>query len=146
MSTLIEIICSISQKDAQKTVEQHFAQSSDHLLARCAYEELDQVLLVFQLSPLTDESEHSAFLKLTLQRGIIDSYEYVTCYPVGAFLNPSLGRQEQMRGFPLQNGESWFPAIDHPNKVYICLDKPFMASNQTAWLIRHQIRWEYEDI
>jgi hypothetical protein len=139
VSTLVEIICSISQRSAQKTVEEHFEKAGDQFLARCAYEDLGQVLLVVQLSATTDEDEHNAFFRLALEQGIIDSYEYLTCYPVSAFLNPSLDRQEQMRHFPLRPGESWFPAIDHPNKVYICLDKPFMAADQTAWLLEHQL-------
>jgi hypothetical protein len=146
MSILVEIICLISQKGAQKTVEERVEQTSDRLLARCAFEELDRVLLVVQLSPTTDENEYTAFFQRALQQGIIESYEYVTCYPVIAFLEPSPSRHEQMSSFPLRDGESWFPAIDHPNKVYICLDKPLMASNQSAWLIKHQARWEYEEM
>ncbi len=104
------------------------------------------MLLLVQLSALKDESEDDAFLRLALQQGIIESYEYVTCYPVSAFLNPALDMHEQMRCFPLRDGESWLPALDSPNKVYICLDRPFMASNQIAWLVKHQIPWKFEDI
>jgi hypothetical protein len=60
-------------------------------------------------------------------------------------LNPPPDRQEQMSSFPLRDGESWFPAIDHPNKVYICLDKPLMESNQILWLATYQVQWAYED-
>lgn len=146
MSTLVEIICPFSQKCPQKWVEQHFEQTGDRLLACCAYERLDRVLLVAQISPTTDRGEHAAFLRLAHQEGIIESYEYLTCYPMSAFLNPTLDTHEQMRCFPLRDGESWLPAIDHPNKVYICLDKPFMASDQTLWLAEYQVRWMFEDI
>lgn len=145
MSILVEIVCPISQKDARKTLEQHFEHANDRVLARCEYEELDRALLVVQLSPMTDESKHADFLQSALQSDIVESYGYVTSYPVSAFLNPSLDRYEQMQDFPLRYGESWLPAIDNPNKVYICLDKPFLASSQTAWLSNHQVRWEYED-
>jgi hypothetical protein len=146
VSTLVEVICYNSLKNAQKEVEQRLEQIGDRLLARCAYEELDRVLLVAQFAPRTDEREHSAFLLPALHHGMIESYEFMTSYPVSALLNPTLDREQLMRLFPLRDGESWFPAIDHPNKVYICLDKPFMASNQTLWLMKYQVRWEFEDI
>ena len=145
MSTLVEIICSISQDRTQKIIE-HFEQAGDRLFACCVYEELDRILLVIQVSPAADETELSTFLRFGRREGLIESYEYVTCYPVSAFLDPSLDLQEQMSSFPLRYGESWFPAIDHSHKVYICLDKPFMAFNQTTWLTKHQVRWEFEDI
>jgi hypothetical protein len=145
MNMLVEIICTLSQESAQATIEEYFKQAGDRLIARCVYEEFDRVLLLIRLSPAAVESEHTAFLRIALQQGIVETYEYVICYLVSAYLDASANKLEQMRGFPLQPGESWFPAIDHPGKIYICIDDPLMTPDQAAWLIKHQVRWEYED-
>ena len=144
MSTTVEIICTLSQQDAQTIVEQHFNETGDLLLARCPYEELDRVLLLVRLLPTADMQECTAFLQLAIQQGTIESYEYVVCTLVSVYLNSSPDRETQMSGFPLDFGDAWFPAIDHPNKVYLSIDMPPITDKQIAWLNEHQAKWEYE--
>jgi hypothetical protein len=145
MGISVEIVCALSQKNAQTAVEEHFNETGDLLLSRCFYEELDRVLLIVRLLPTTDMQECTAFLQLALQQDVIASYEYVICSLVSVFLNPSLDRETQMSGFPLDFGDAWFPALDHPNKVYLCIDMLPMTPAQTAWLSDHQAKWEYEN-
>jgi len=145
MGISVEIVCALSQKNAQTAIEEHFNETGDLLLSRCFYEELDRVLLLVRLLPTTDMQECTAFLQLALQQATIESYEYVICSLVSVFLNPSLDRETQMSGFPLDFGDAWFPALDHPNKVYLCIDMPPMTPAQTAWLSDHQAKWEYEN-
>lgn len=144
MGISVEIVCDLSQKNAQTVVEQHFNKTGDLLLARCLYEELDRALLVVRLLPSADMREHSVFLQLALQQATIESFEYVICSLVSAYLNPTPDRETQMRNFPLDFGDAWFPAIDHPGKIYLCIDMQPMTHEQTAWLIEHQAKWEYE--
>ena len=145
VSTCIEIICFLDQKSVQTTIKQRFEQTGDRILASCVYEEFERILLVVQLSPTTDRREHTIFLQKALQLGHIEFYEYVACYPVSVFLDPSLDRDEHKRWFPLRVGESWYPALDHPHKVYLCLTRPFLAPAQVAWLNQNQARWEFEN-
>ena len=145
MGVSVEVICALSQKNAQAAVEQHFNKTGDLLLTRCPFEELDRVLLVFRLLPTADMQEHTAFLQLALEQATIESYEFVICSLVGVYLNPAPDRETQMQGFPLDFGDAWFPAIDQPNKVYLCIDMPPITGAQIAWLSEHQAKWEYED-
>lgn len=145
MGMSVEIVCALSQKNAQIVVAEHFTETGDRLLARCPYEELDRVLLIVRLLPATDMQECTAFLQLALQQATIESYQYVICSLVSVYLNPLPDRETQMSGFPLDFGDAWFPAIDNPNKIYLCIDTPPMTAEQIAWLSEHQAKWEYED-
>jgi hypothetical protein len=145
MGVSVEIICDISQKNAQAAVEQHFNKTGAILLARCPYEELDRVLLIVRLLSTADIHEHTAFLQLALEQATIESYEYVICSLVSVYLKPEPDRETQMQGFPLDFGDAWFPAIDQPDKIYLCIDMPPVTGAQIAWLSEHQAKWEYED-
>lgn len=145
MGISVEIVCALSQKNVQAAVEQRFNETGDLLLARCPYEELDRVLLLVRLLPTADMLECTAFLQRALKESAIESFEYVICSLVSVYLNPSSERETQMSDFPLDFGDAWFPAIDHPNKIYLCIDMPPMTSEQIAWLSKHQAKWEYED-
>ena len=145
MGVSVEIVCVLSQKDAQAAMEQRFNETRDILLARVPYEELDRVLLVFRLLPTTDLQESTAFLNNALQVSTIESYEYVTATLVSINLNPAPGRETQMRDFPLDSGDAWYPAIDDPQKVYLSIDMMPMTNEQVTWLPQHQAKWKYED-
>jgi hypothetical protein len=145
MGVSVEIICALSQKNAQAAVEQRFNKAGDLLLTRCLYEELDRVLLIVRLLPTADMHECTAFLQLALEQATIESYEYVICSLVSVYLKPAPDRETQMHGFPLDFGEAWFSAIDHPNKIYLCIDMPPVTGAQTTWLSERQAKWEYVD-
>jgi hypothetical protein len=145
MGVLVEIIYALSQKDAQTAVKQHFSETSDLLLARIPYEELDRILLVFRLLSTTDIQASTAFLNNALQQSTIESYEYITSTLVSIHLNPTPDRETQMRDFPLNAGDAWYPALDDPQKVYLSIDMMPMTNQQMAWLRRHHAQWKYED-
>ncbi len=145
MGVSVEIVCVLSDKDAQTTVEQHFNKTGDLLLARSPYEELDRVLLVFRLLPTTDIQECTTFLLNAIQQSAIESYEYVTSTLVSVSLNSVSGRDIQMRDFPLAPGDAWLPAIDDPHKVYFSIDMMPMTNEQITWLSDHQATWKYEE-
>ena len=145
MGVSVEIVCVLSQKNVQTVIEQHFNETGDLLLARCPYEELDRVLLLVRLLPTTDIQECTAFLQRARQEATIESYEYVVSALVSAYLTPEPDRDTQMRDFPLDVGDAWFPALDHPNKIYLSIDMPPMMREQIAWLSEHRAKWEYED-
>ncbi len=141
MATLIEVVCPLSQKDMEASVEHYFKEMGDLLIGRRAYQELDAVLLVMQVQYAANLIKHRKFLDYALQQGLIESCVYVTCTLVTASLDASLDIWDQMHDFPLCPGESWFPAVDHPYQVYICLGTHLMTRNQAEWLIVHQATW-----
>lgn len=145
MGVLVEIVCVLSQKDAQAAVEQHFNETGDFLLARISYEELGRVMLAFRLSPTTDIEECTAYLLNALQQSTIESYEYVVSTLVSISLNPVPDRETQMRDFPLDSGDAWFPAIEDPHKVYLSIDMMPITNKQITWLRSHQATWKYEE-
>ncbi|HEY6540979.1 MAG TPA: hypothetical protein VIZ18_08585 [Ktedonobacteraceae bacterium] len=145
MGVSVEIICVLSQKDAQAAVEQRFNETGDLLLARILYEELDRVLLAFRLLPTTDIQECTTYLQNALQQSTIESYEYVVSTLVSVSLKPVPDRETQMRDFPLASGDAWFPALDDPQKVYLSIDVMPMTNEQITWLREHQANWKYED-
>jgi hypothetical protein len=145
MGVSVEVVCVLSQKDAQAVVERHFNETGDRLLARSFYEELDRVLLVFRLLPATDLQESTAFLQRALQEGTIESFEYVVSSLVSVSLNPSLARDTQMRDFPLASGDAWYAALDDPHKIYLSIDMMPMTDEQIEWLNEHQAKWKYKD-
>ena len=145
MGVSVEIVCVLSQKEAQATVEQHFNETGDLLLARSPYEELDRILLVFRLLPTTDIQECSIYLQNALQQSTIESYEYVTSTLVSISLNPVSDRDTQMHDFPLAPGDAWLPGLDNPYKVYLSIDVMPMTNEQITWLNEHQATWKYEE-
>ena len=145
MGVSVEIVCVLSQEDAQAAIEQRFNETGDILLARSLYEEIDRVLLVFRLLPTTNIEEQTAFLQNTLRESIVESYEYVVSTVVSVSLNPVPDREIQMRDFPLAAGDAWLPAIDDPRKVYLSIDVMPMTNEQLLWLNDHQVRWKYEE-
>jgi hypothetical protein len=145
MGVSVEIVCVLSQKDAQAAVEQHFNETGDHLLARSPYEELGRVLLVFRLLPTTGMQECTAFLRHALREGAIESFEYVVSSLVSVSLHSPPARETQMRDFPLASGDAWYAALDDPDLVYLSIDMMPMTDEQIQWLNEHQARWKYED-
>lgn len=145
MGVSVEIVCVLSQEDAQAAVEQHFNETGDILLARSPYVDLDRVLLVFRLLPTTRIEECTTFLQNALHESTIESYEYVVSTLVSVSLNAASDRDTQMRDFPLAAGDAWLPAIDDPRKVYLSIDVMPMTNEQITWLNNHQATWKYEE-
>lgn len=142
MYTLIEIAYAISQQNVEAVIEHYFKESNNPLIGRSLFKETGEALLVVLLMN-PDTSGHSNFLKHLLQQGMITSFEYRHQYLVTASFDPPLDIRMQMQEFPLQPGESWFPAIDHPDQVYICLERCLMTAGQAAWMLKYQVRWAY---
>ena len=142
MYTLIEIAYAISQHNVEAAIQHSFKESNNSLIGRSLFEETDEALLVVLLTH-PNMSEHRNFLKHLLQQGMITSFEYRYQYLVTAFFDPPLDVRMKMQEFPLRPGESWFPAINHPGQVYICLERHLMTAEQAAWMLNHQVRWAY---
>lgn len=145
MGISVEIVCVLSQKDAQAVVEKHFNETGDSLMARIFYEELGRVMLVFRLSPTTDIEECTAYLLNALQQSTIETYEYVVSTLVSVSLNPVPDRETQMRDFPLDSGDAWFPPLHDPHKVYLSIDVMPLTNEQITWLRTHRAKWKYEE-
>ena len=144
MGVSVEIVCVLSQKDAQAAVEQYFKETGDILLARSSYEELDRILLVFRLLPTTDIQECTVYLQDALGKSLLESYEFVASTLITLSLKSVPDRERQMRDFPLAAGDAWYPAIDDPRKVYLSIDVMPMTNEQINWLNNHQATWKYE--
>ena len=80
MSTCVEIIGFLDQKNPQAIVKHFFEQVGVQILSSCVYEELERILIFARLSPTTDKFKHILFLKRALQQGAIESYTFMTCY------------------------------------------------------------------
>lgn len=144
MGVSVEIVCVLSQKDAQAAVEQYFRETGDILLARSSYEELDRILLVFRLLPATDIQECTVYLQDALGKSLLESYEFVASTLITLSLKSVPDRETQMRDFPLAAGDAWYPAIDDPRKVYLSIDVMPMTNEQLTWLREHQATWKHE--
>ena len=142
MYTLIEIAYAISQQNAEATIAHYFKETGNLLIGHSIFEETGEVLLVVLLMH-PHKSEYTDYLKNLLLQGIVESFEYRFHYLVIVTLDSHLDIRMQMQDFPLQPGESWFPAVDHPDQVYICLERYLMTAEQAAWMLKHQVGWAY---
>jgi hypothetical protein len=88
-------------------------------------------------------SKYVTILSRELQQDVILSFQLVNGDLVKISFNPSVDLREQMRHFPLHPGESWFPAIHDPHQAYVCIRRPLMGSKQAAWLLKHEVEWEF---
>lgn len=144
MTTLIEIVCSISQEEAARTTIEAFCkETSGLLIGRDVNEETHQVLLMVQLPQAASASMYATSPSPILQKQVITSFRYITCDLVKISFDPLVDLQELMRDFPLRPGELWFTAIQNPHQVYVCLSRPFMLTEQAAWLLGHEVQWAY---
>jgi hypothetical protein len=82
----------------------------------------------------------------TIQQYNIASFCSVTRDLVSISFDPAVDPQEQMRDFPLDHDESWFPSIHDPHKVYVRIRGPIMEAKQAAWLLEHKVVWAYVDV
>ncbi len=145
MTTLIEIVCSVSQEEAaQATVEAFCKETGSRLIGRCVNEETHEVQLMVLLPHHTAKaSRHAAALGHALQEQVIASFRYITSDLVKISFDPSVDLREQMRNFPLRPGESWFPAIHDLHQAYICMSRPLMLTEQAAWLLEQKVQWAF---
>jgi hypothetical protein len=144
MTTLIEFGCSVSQEKAAQTIIEAFCKKTgDLLLGRHVNEETHEVLLIVQLLHMVSVRRHAKALSHTLQHGAIVSSRSVTCELVKVSLDPSADLTDRMRNFPLRPGEHWFSAINDPHQAYVCMSRPLMLPVQAAWLVGHEVVWEF---
>ena len=146
MTTLIEIVCAVSQEEAaQASIEAFCKETGSRLIGRCVNEETHEVQLMVQLPHHTARARrHAAALGHALQEQVIASFRYITSDLVKISFDPSVNLQEQMHNFPLRPGESWFPAIHDPHQAYVYMSRPLMLTEQAAWLLKHKVLWAFE--
>jgi len=145
MTTLIEIVCSVSQEEAARATIKAFSKETGGLLiGRSVNEQTNEVRLMVQLPHhAARASRHATALNSTLQEQFITSFRYITSDLVKISFDPSVDLREQMRSFPLRPDESWFPTIDDPHQAYVCLSRPLMLTKQAAWLLEHKVQWAF---
>ena len=145
MTTLIEIVCSVSQEKAeQATVEAFCKETGSLLIGRYLNEEANEAQLIVQFPHHTARaSKHTAALSHALQKQIIISFRYIPSDLVKISFDPSIDLHEQMRNFPLRPGESWFPAVQEPHQAYIRMSRPLMLTEQATWLLEHTVQWTF---
>ncbi len=144
MSVLIEIVCALAQAEAVQTlIEESCQATGDLLIGRCVYEQVNEVLLIVQLLGATSVSKYVTILGQELQQEVILSFQLVSGDLVKISFNPSVDVREQMRHFPLHPGESWYPALHDPHQAYVCIRRPLMGAKQAAWLLKHEVEWEF---
>ena len=144
MSVLIEIVCALAQAEAVQTlIEESCQATGDLLIGRCVYEQVNEVLLIVRLLGATSVSKYVTILGQELQQEVILSFQLVSGDLVKISFNPSVDVREQMRHFPLHPGESWYPAIHDPHQAYVCIRRPLMGAKQAAWLLKHEVEWEF---
>ena len=145
MTTLIEIVCAVSQEEAaQASIEAFCKETGSLLIGRSVNEETHEVRLIVQLPHhAARASRHATALSPPLQEPAITSFRYITSDLVKISFDPSVNLQEQMRDFPLLPGESWFSAIHNPHQAYVSLSRPLMITEQAAWVLRRQLEWAF---
>ena len=144
MPILIEIVCTVGNAEAVRTlIEESCQVTGDLLIGRCVYEQINEVLLIVQLVHATSVRRYVTTLSQQLQQEVILSFQLVSGDLVKISFNPSVDLREQMRDFPLHPGESWYPAIHDPHQAYVCIRRPLMGAKQAAWLLKNEVEWEF---
>ena len=144
MTTLIEIICSVSQEEPVRSTVEAFCKETDNLLiGRRLNEETDEVLFAVQLLQTGSLSGHTKTFNQAQQQGVIASFRYMTCDLVKISFDLSLDLREQMRDFPLRPDESWYPAIHNTHQAYVCMSRPVMHAKQAASLLARDAAWSF---
>ena len=144
MTVLVEIVCSVSQKESQQAALEAFCKATGGLLiGRRVIVETHKVLLMVRLPQTANVSNHATALDQARQQNVNESFRHVICDLVQISFDPSVNLRVQMRNFPLRPDESWFPAIHDPDQAYVCLSRPVMLAKQAAWLLAHEVKWSY---
>jgi hypothetical protein len=144
MTTLIEIVCTSTQTEAVQTfLEESCQATGDLLIGQCVYEQINEVLFIVRLVHATSVRSYVTILSQHLQQAVILSFQLVSGALVKLCFHPSVDLREQMRHFPLYPGDSWYPALQDPHQVYVCLRRPLLGANQAAWLLKYEVEWAY---
>ena len=144
MTTMIEIVCSVSKEEAaQASVEAFCKEIGGILIGRRLSEETHEILLIAQFLHTSSVNKHAITLSNALQQGVITSFRFVICDLVKISFDPSVDLREQMRDFPLRAGEWWFTSIHDPHQAYVCMNRSVMLAKQAAWLLMHEVEWAY---
>ncbi len=144
MTVLIEFVCSVSQEEVMRTTVEAFCKETGSLLiGRRVNEQTHEVQLMVLPAHPASASSYATSPSSPLHKQVNTSFRYITCDLVKISFDPSVNLRELMRDFPLRPGESWFPAIHDPHQAYICLSRPLMLKEQSAWLLGHEVQWAY---
>jgi|SRR5579884_1161693 len=141
MTVLAEIVGPIAQEKAIQTAVEAFCKAVDgELIGRRVNE---KTRFIVRLPHTIDIGKNRTPLNQAFNRHIIESFRYRNGDLVQITFERPVNLQEQMETFPLRPDEIWFPAIDDPSQVYVCLSKPLMLAKQSAWLLVHPVKWAY---
>ena len=144
MTVLAEIVCSVAQEEPiRAAVEAFCKEAGSQLIGRRVNEEAQRVQLIVRLPYKAHVNNHVTHLSQALQQNVIESFQYLTCDLVHLSFDPSVNLQEQMQNFPLRPDETWFPAFHDQHQAYVCMAMPTMSAKQAAWLLAHEVEWEF---
>ena len=139
---LIEITipgCYVTQ--VEPTLIQCCIETGDEFLGREYFQEIDEWLFVVHLLEDFNLSKHVPILSQALEQKAIASFEFVQGNLVHLSSQDIL---EQMHSFPLSLGDSWIPALNDVQSVFLCCHRRVLTPKQISWLVEHhEIRWHY---
>ncbi len=102
-----------------------------------------EILYVIRLQHNSYPSKLMQFLTLALREHRILSFQFEATNLVKVACRSTLNIRDLMHEFPLQLGESWFPAISDSCTAHICTYRNLMASTQISWLQERGLDYHY---
>jgi hypothetical protein len=124
-------------------VEQCCQEVGDRLIGHRIYEDVGEVLLVACLSHDEHFIHHIKLLNAAFHRHLILSFQSehtnlirVSCPPPGDI-------RSIMRGFPLLDSDSWFPAIDDGQIAYVSTHGILLKTGQEQWMEEQGLDYHY---
>ena len=144
MTVVGEIVCFVAQEEAtQAAVKAFCKETGGQLIGRRDNAKAQKVQLIIRLPLTAHVNKQAISLIQALQQQVRKSFRYLTYDLVQISFGPSENLQEQMQHFPLRAEETWFPAIHDQRQAYVCMSRPLMLAKQAAWLLAHEVQWDY---
>jgi hypothetical protein len=127
--------------DIESFLEQQCGMYSDGLLGKQIYETIDEVLFVVQLADEEHINYHLPLLTNALRAHSIRSFEVEEMLLLQVSSMDEAPPAIILSGFPLLEGESWFPARKERQHAYLSLHESGLNAVQAHWLQDHQLAW-----
>jgi hypothetical protein len=137
----IEVVIPRSRVDAvYAQLIQCCAEIGDVLLGQRADPQTGEVLGAVQLTEDSHVSKHLPILTQALEQNALLSFQFVQGCLVKVTA-PAI--REQMARFPFAFGDTWVSSLNDERSVYLCLHRRLLTPEQSAWLLLHQLAWNY---
>ena len=137
----IEIMVPLSQtQNVEPLLEVCCLDAGDKLLGRREFQEDREVLFMVVLMNALNGLKHISVLHNALQQQVITSFQF-THRSVLKLSSPTI--LELMHDFPMSYGDTWIPAINHPQSIYLSLPRLLLTGKQAVWILNHKnVTWE----